>query len=118
MKKYHSTKEVAELLKIKPDRLQKAIWNGRVELDTYVQAGCPHREQWQIMKGNCKMRKNNINIFGDVHAVNLQIGDRASIQGNVRTEEKKKGIFKKLLKIISVIISFFKAFISKILLHR
>ncbi len=68
-----------------------------------------------VMKGNCEMGKSNINIFGDVHAIN--IGSSTSIQGNLETEEKKR-IFKKLLKIISVIISFLKAFIYRILLHR
>ena len=29
MKQYYSTRQVAELLKLKPDRLQKALWLGK-----------------------------------------------------------------------------------------
>ena len=105
------------LLPVRLGTCRKVLYQ-RAEVESWLSAKCPHRKQWQIMKGNRTMRKNNINIFGDVHAVNLQIGDRASIQGNVRTEEKKEGIFKKLLKIINVIIPFIKAFIYKILLHK
>lgn len=64
----------------------------------------------------------NVNIFGDVQARNLQIGHDASIQEGVRTEEKKKGILKRLLKIIITCLGYLlgwlgpiKAFISKIL---
>jgi len=100
-----------------PVGLCRKVLYQRTEILNYIAAKCPHRKQWQIMKGNRTMRKNNINIFRDVHAVNFQIGDSASIQGNVETEKKKR-IFKKLLKIISVIIPFLKAIIYKILLHR
>ena len=39
MKKYYSTREVAQLLEIKPDRLQKAIWNGNVDAPTKSPSG-------------------------------------------------------------------------------
>jgi len=92
------------------------------ELRDWTRAGCPARQKWEFMKGNRTML--NVNIFGDVQAGNLQIGHGASIQENVGTEKKNKGIFKKLLKIISVITSIagwlepIKAFIYKILLHK
>lgn len=31
MEKYYSTQNTAKILKVQPDRIQKAIWNGRLE---------------------------------------------------------------------------------------
>jgi hypothetical protein len=46
----------------------------------------------------------NVNIFGGVQAGNLQIAQDASIHEQSVTEEKKKGIVRKVLKIVGAII--------------
>jgi len=64
----------------------------------------------------------NINIFRNVQTRNLQVIQSASFQQNVGTDEKNKGIFKKLFQIIGVIISFVAALLTILhylgLLHR
>lgn len=39
------------LLPIKLGTCRKVLYS-RAELDAYVRAGCPHRKQWQSMKGS------------------------------------------------------------------
>jgi len=76
----------------------------------------------------------NVNIFGNVQAGNLQIVQGASIQENVGTKEKNKGIFKRIPYWIYILTLFFaalltclyylgwlepiKSFIYKVLLHK
>jgi excisionase family DNA binding protein len=38
------------LLPIRLGTCRKVLYS-RTELDTYVKSGCPHRRQWQIMRG-------------------------------------------------------------------
>ncbi len=38
------------LLPIKLGTCRKVLYS-RAELDAYVRAGCPHRKQWQIQRG-------------------------------------------------------------------
>jgi len=59
-----------------------------------------------------------VQIEGDVRAENLQIGHDAYIHKQTGTVEKKKGIFKRLLKIIdTIIVALFIAFLADILGH-
>jgi len=34
-----------------PIRLCRKVLYSKAEIERWVQAGCPHRKQWQIMKG-------------------------------------------------------------------
>jgi len=69
------------------------------------QGATPAKEE----KGNV-----NVNIFGDVQARNLQIAHDASIREQPVTDEKKKGIIKRIPYWIYILIAFLAALLTSL----
>jgi hypothetical protein len=100
MKVYHPTREVAELLKIKPDNLQKAIWNGKVD--------APEKSLARLAAkggGNASVVNNITILYSQIGSV--QTGDNNKSNSNVEqhknTEEKKSVFWKIILSVVGIV---------------
>jgi hypothetical protein len=94
-------------------RLQQIAQSARNELSAKKLAGTGR----DITPAKIINIENFKGVLGDVQAENVQTGDYASIHKQPVTEEKKKGIIKKTLKIIgAIVIGIISSLIAAILI--